>query len=154
MAIRYEFRCACNNEWEGDETQRVCSKCDAVLSGPRRAHYDPSDLEEVLPIAEAIAIPRRIAIQNIAHEIGNLTADKNAAYGNSVATVDACLRVFFPSGIPTRKFRHAMLLTRILDKMMRIATDEGAFGESPYRDIAGYALMGALINDEQKQEDK
>ena len=154
MAIRYEFRCACNNSWEGDETQRVCSKCDAVVSGPSRCHYDASDLEDLapLPLNEAIAIPRRIAIQNIAHEIGNLTADKNAAYGNSVSTVDACLRVFFPSGIPTRKFRHAMLLTRILDKMMRIATAEEAFGENPYRDIAGYAIMGALINNEQEGE--
>jgi len=156
VAIRYDFRCSCNNEWEGDETQRVCSKCDNVVSGPTKAHFDASDIFDelaALPLAEAVAIPRRIAIQNIAHEIGNLTADKNAAYGNSVSTVDACLRVFFPSGIPTRKFRHAMLLTRILDKMMRIANDEGAFGESPYRDIAGYAIMGALINDEQKRED-
>ena len=150
MAIRYVFRCVCNNEWEGDETQKVCSKCDAVLSGPTRAHYDASDLEDIIPISQAIGIPRRIAIQNIAHEIGNLTADKNAAYGNSVATVDACLKVFFPSGVPTRKYQHAMLFTRILDKMMRIATNETAFGENPYRDIAGYAIMGALINNEQE----
>jgi hypothetical protein len=30
-----------------------------------------------------------------------------------------------------------------LDKLFRIATARDALGESPYRDIAGYGLLGA-----------
>lgn len=31
-----------------------------------------------------------------------------------------------------------------VDKLFRIAHSKHAFGESPYRDIAGYGLLGAL----------
>lgn len=37
----------------------------------------------------------------------------------------------------------ALCVVRILDKLFRIATDRDALGESPYVDIAGYALLGA-----------
>lgn len=37
-----------------------------------------------------------------------------------------------------------LCLVRILDKMFRIATDKDALGESPYRDIAGYGILGAV----------
>ena len=34
-------------------------------------------------------------------------------------------------------------VVRVLDKLFRIATDRDALGESPWRDIAGYGLLGA-----------
>ena len=39
----------------------------------------------------------------------------------------------------------------MIDKLFRIATRKDAFGESPYRDIAGYALLG-LVSDLEEEK--
>jgi hypothetical protein len=44
-----------------------------------------------------------------------------------------------------------LAITRILDKLFRIATRKDAFGESPFKDIAGYGILG-VSNDESKEE--
>jgi hypothetical protein len=81
--------------------------------------------------------------RRIGTEIGELVAEKNTAYGNSFSTVGEALRLLYPKGIQPDQYADALALTRIWDKMMRIATDRDAMGESPYRDIAGYGLLGA-----------
>lgn len=78
----------------------------------------------------------------LANEIGNLVQEKNKAYGNSFASCGDFLRILYPSGIVPAQYGDALCLVRIFDKAMRIATDKDALGESPYRDIAGYALLG------------
>ena len=35
-----------------------------------------------------------------------------------------------------------LTITRIIDKLFRIANRKDAFGESPYRDLTGYGLLG------------
>lgn len=40
---------------------------------------------------------------------------------------------------------HVLITVRIFDKLKRIATDRDALGESPYRDIAGYGILGATL---------
>jgi hypothetical protein len=35
-----------------------------------------------------------------------------------------------------------LAVTRIVDKLFRIATDKDAFGENPFKDIAGYGILG------------
>jgi hypothetical protein len=89
-----------------------------------------------------------ITIQNIANEIGNLTAKKNQAYGNSFEATGAFLCILYPLGIKPEQYGDALLLARIFDKQMRIATRKDAFGESPYRDIAGYGICGAKKDEE------
>jgi hypothetical protein len=84
-------------------------------------------------------------------EIGALVDVKNAAYGSSFEKCGDFLRLLFPEGIPPHRLEDALLLVRIFDKQMRIATDQDAFGESPYADIAGYGLLGAKQHKE-KQE--
>jgi hypothetical protein len=74
--------------------------------------------------------------------IGKIVQEKNEAYGNSVAEADKILHILFPDGIPSDKYCDVALIVRILDKLMRIATQKEAFGESPYLDIAGYGLLG------------
>ena len=44
-------------------------------------------------------------------------------------------------------------MVRVIDKMFRIATDKDAFGESPWRDICGYAILG-ISNDLEKNDNK
>lgn len=75
--------------------------------------------------------------------IGRLVAEKNKAYGDSFAKAGEVLRIMYPEGIRPEQYDDALAITRIVDKLFRIATMKDAFGESPYRDIAGYGLLGA-----------
>jgi hypothetical protein len=77
----------------------------------------------------------------VAREVGVLVDQKNKAYGSSFDKTDAFLKLLYPDGIPPKKMADALALVRVFDKMMRIATDRDAMGESPWRDIAGYAVL-------------
>jgi hypothetical protein len=78
-----------------------------------------------------------------ATQIGNLVEEKNAAYGSSFAKAGDFLKLLYPDGLKPEQYTDALLLVRIFDKQMRIATAKDALGESPYRDIAGYGILGA-----------
>lgn len=77
----------------------------------------------------------------IAESIAATVAEKNAAYGDSVTRSAAIMQILYPDGIPVDAYKDALLVVRVLDKLSRIATDRDALGESPWRDIAGYALL-------------
>jgi hypothetical protein len=79
-----------------------------------------------------------------AAEIGALVTEKNLYYGNSFAKCGDFLRLLYPAGITPPQYDDALAMVRIFDKQMRIATRKDAFGESPYRDIAGYGILGAV----------
>jgi hypothetical protein len=85
--------------------------------------------------------------ERIAGEVGRLVTEKNEAYGSAFATAGDALRLLYPTGIPPEKLRDALLLARIWDKMMRIATRKDYAGESPYRDISGYGVLGAATDE-------
>ena len=53
------------------------------------------------------------------------------------------LRILYPSGVSPDQYDDLLAVARIVDKLFRIANQKDAFGESPYRDIAGYGLLGA-----------
>lgn len=76
--------------------------------------------------------------------IGKLVEEKQAAYGDSFGKSGDILRVLYPQGISPDQIDDALCIVRIVDKLFRIATDKDALGESPYRDIAGYGLLGAF----------
>ena len=76
-------------------------------------------------------------------EIGALVTEKDKAYGSSFAKAGDFLRLLYPNGLRPEQYGDALLLVRIFDKQMRIATAKDALGENPYRDIAGYGLLGA-----------
>lgn len=75
-------------------------------------------------------------------ELGMLVDRKQEAYGDSIARSKQILGVLYPDGISTDQYADVLLVVRILDKLSRIATEKNAFGESPFRDIAGYGLLG------------
>jgi len=85
--------------------------------------------------------------RQLATEIGDLVERKNAAYGSSFAKSGAALRLLYPEGIKPEQLDDALLIARIWDKLQRIATDRDALGESPYRDIAGYGILGAALRE-------
>jgi hypothetical protein len=76
-------------------------------------------------------------------EIGELVAAKNAAYGDAFEKAGDFLLLLYPNGIPPEKYKDALGVVRVFDKLMRIATAKDAFGESPWRDVAGYGVIGA-----------
>lgn len=74
-------------------------------------------------------------------EIGRLVEKKQAAYGDSFGKSGQVMALLYPDGIPPSKADDALTVVRVIDKLFRIATDRDALGESPWRDIAGYALL-------------
>lgn len=82
------------------------------------------------------------SFEEIGRKVGKLVDEKNAAYGNSFAKAGDFLRLCYPCGISPEQYDDALCLVRMFDKQMRIATDKDAFGETPYKDISGYGLLG------------
>jgi hypothetical protein len=92
--------------------------------------------------------------EELAAEIGRLVDEKNKAYGNSFAEAGEFLKILYPNGIPVEAYNDALTLTRIFDKLKRIATNNDPFGEDPFFDIAGYAILGVFNNRKLKEEKK
>jgi len=87
--------------------------------------------------------------KEIASNIGSLVQEKNEAYGDSFGESCRILEVLYPEGIKPHQYRDALAITRVIDKLFRLANKKDAFGESPWRDICGYALLG-IANDEKE----
>jgi hypothetical protein len=77
----------------------------------------------------------------LAKKTGELVADKNEAYGDSVRKVAKIMQVLYPEGIQYNQIPAALVTVRILDKLSRIANDPGYGGEDPAMDISGYGLL-------------
>jgi hypothetical protein len=77
----------------------------------------------------------------VGREVGALVAEKNAAYGDSFAQCGAFLRLLYPEGVRPEQYGDMLAIVRVWDKLKRIATDKDAFGESPWRDVCGYAIL-------------
>ena len=75
-------------------------------------------------------------------QIGNLLEEKNKAYGSAFDKAGEFLKLLYPTGISPEQYGDALALVRIFDKQMRIATSKDAFSEEPYKDIAGYGILG------------
>jgi hypothetical protein len=89
--------------------------------------------------------------KQIGTEIGTLVDEKNAAYGSSFAESHKILSVLYPNGIKPEQYTDALAIIRVIDKLFRIATAKDAFGESPWRDIAGYAILGVANADKKEK---
>lgn len=83
----------------------------------------------------------------IGQEIGELVKTKQAAYGDSFGNSGKIMLTLYPNGIGPEQVDDALTIVRIVDKLFRIATKKDALGESPYRDIAGYALLAVGRNE-------
>ena len=102
----------------------VCPDCYRILQG------DDEDSES------------SVDFESIGQEVGKLVAEKNRAYGDSFKKCAEFLRLLYPQGVKPEQYGDVLTLVRMFDKMMRIATDKDALGESPYRDLAGYSILG------------
>ncbi len=86
----------------------------------------------------------------IAQQVGELVEQKNAAYGNSFAKAGEFLRLLYPNGVQPEQMEDSLLLVRVFDKCMRIATAKDALGEDPWADICGYALLALSRSPKEK----
>lgn len=84
--------------------------------------------------------------KRLGYEIGELVETKQQAYGDSFGKSGEIMRQLYPQGIAPEQMDDALAVVRVVDKLFRIATDRDALGESPWRDIAGYGLLGAAKN--------
>lgn len=85
---------------------------------------------------------------SLANEVGKLVEQKQKAYGDSFNRSELILKVLYPDGIKPENYKDLLAITRMIDKLFRISTKNDPFGESPYRDLVGYSLLG-LANDEE-----
>lgn len=92
--------------------------------------------------------------EKIGQEIGKLVNEKQTAYGDSFGRSGAVMKALYPNGISVDQMEDALAVIRIIDKLFRIATDKSALGESPYRDIAGYGLLGAVRSKRRDKNDE
>lgn len=85
--------------------------------------------------------PEQPEYARLAVQIGELVTERQAQYGNSFGHSGDVLRILYPDGIQPDQYDDALAVVRIVDKLFRLAN--GSQGEeSPYRDIAGYGLLG------------
>ncbi len=80
--------------------------------------------------------------EQIGSAIGKLVQEKNDAYGDSFSRSGEVLKILFPTGIKPEQFTDALTIVRVVDKLFRVATNKDAFGENPWGDVAGYAILG------------
>jgi len=81
----------------------------------------------------------------IATKLGKLLEVKNEAYGNAFSKTTEILNILYPDGIKPEQYQDLGLVIRILDKLSRIAQNNDPLGESPFQDIAGYAILAQTI---------
>lgn len=128
-----------------DDLIDKCSKGTAEVQGALL------DLVGTTPKSEAS--PSSPSYEQLGIEVGELVGQKNRAYGDSFNKTGDFLKLLYPNGIKPEQYTDALCIVRIYDKLMRIATNKDALGESPYRDIAGYALLG-MKNTEDRKKNK
>lgn len=98
----------------------------------------PRAEKQETPIPDATQHP----FAQITDELGKLVIEKNNSYGSAYALCATYLELLFPNGVHPTRYTDMLLLVRMFDKQMRIARRKDAFGESPYKDLAGYSVLG------------
>ena len=94
----------------------------------------------------------KVDYESIGQQVGSLCAEKSEAYGDSFGQACRILEVLYPTGIKPNQYRDALAITRVIDKLFRLANKKDAFGESPWKDICGYAILG-MANDAREASD-
>ena len=73
--------------------------------------------------------------------VGRMVTRKQAQYGDSFRAVPQIMAVLYPDGIRPDQYQDVLTVVRMIDKLKRIATRHPSDAESPWKDIAGYAVL-------------
>lgn len=150
LMVMAEYCKVCDNY---ERHQEECQWCEYETGMVHPSRYQP--IIRLIPninFEDSRVINRVGRFEKLGRDIGRLVDEKNRAYGDSANTSAAAFKLLYPNGIEVEQYEDALLLVRIWDKMKRIATKKDAFGESPYRDLAGYSLLGALKDENMRGE--
>ena len=78
--------------------------------------------------------------ESLGQRIGALVDTKNRQYGDSTNKTGQILAILYPDGVAPEQYHDMMLITRILDKLNRIANgNQGE--ENAFQDLVGYGLL-------------
>jgi hypothetical protein len=98
-----------------------------------------SDLPGDQPVGEI----KPLSFVELAEGVGQLVQEKNEAYGDAFSKSMDFLCILYPAGIKVEQYKDVLVLVRMFDKMMRIASgNQYALGEDAYSDLTGYGLLG------------
>lgn len=100
------------------------------------------------PVDMYMHLDGQLKFKMSALEIACLVEQKQAAYGDSFGKSGKIMEILYPEGIKPDQLKDALTVVRVIDKLFRIATKKDAFGESPWRDIMGYALLEVAKEEE------
>lgn len=131
--------------WEGAEKMppgQACPCCSTAVET-----YAPDGNPSDRPASQHVALDQvawlTARYETFARRIGRLVAEKQIAYGDSFRYTRDVLKLLFPRGIPVERYGDLLTITRIVDKLFRVANQKDYGGENPYEDIAGYAIRAA-----------
>lgn len=124
-----------------------CPVCRGVMPNPEVCaqcrEFGASWIQKPIPIMPPTTID---TYAHLAKTLGQLVDSKQRQYGDSVTRSAEALKVFFPDGIKPQHYYDALIIVRVFDKISRIAQrgEDGKDlgGESPWKDISGYGLLG------------
>ena len=88
--------------------------------------------------------------EKIASDLSTILSMKNEAYGNAFDKTTEILKLLYPNGITVEQYKDVHVIIRMLDKISRIARDNDPFGESPYKDLAGYSILALATKEREK----
>ena len=77
----------------------------------------------------------------IAQGIADLLNTKNQQYGSAYKSAPQILNLLYPNGVQPKDYSSLLYITRVLDKLQRIATNNADDLEDPFKDIAGYSIL-------------
>lgn len=80
--------------------------------------------------------------KQIGKKIGELVEIKNKQYGDSFNKSGDFLEILYPDGIKPEQYKDMLAVTRIFDKLMRIANGNQG-DENAWNDIAGYGILNS-----------
>lgn len=95
-----------------------------------------------------------MSYEKVGQAIGQLVDEKNKSYGSAFEKAGDFLKILYPDGVKPEQYTDMLAIVRVFDKMMRIATDKDAFGEDPWCDIAGYAILLHGLNQDKVNKSK
>lgn len=110
----------------------------AVEAEPEFWEYVRQVSEEMRKMDEA-----QDKFAKLGQSIGELVDTKQRMYGNSFGEAGKVLAILYPYGVPVESMGDMLTIARIVDKLFRVANRQGDDTESPFDDIAGYALLAA-----------
>jgi len=85
----------------------------------------------------------RRTYEAFALQLARTVAEKQIAYGDSFRHTRKVLAILYPNGVSVEQYGDLLTITRIIDKLFRVANQKDYGGEDPYQDIAGYATRAA-----------